>query len=88
MFGSMQRRWEMRRLMSRLDTARRRKDLAMEAFVSGEPNSPIIAPYSVWSERVSERPDATHVADAIEQCEEIEARLATVQYELQQEGAL
>lgn len=88
MFGSMQRRWEMRRLMTRLETAKRRKDLAMEAFVTGEPSSPIIAPYVAWSERVSDRPEATHVADAIEQCEEIEAQLAQVQLELEREGAL
>lgn len=76
MFGSMQRRWEMKRLMARLETARNRKEVAMEAFVSGRVVAPIIAPSASWSRRITEQPDASHVADVIEECEQLEAELA------------
>jgi hypothetical protein len=76
MFGSMQRRWEMRRLQSRLEAARRRKEMAMEAFVSGKPASPMITSSSSWSRRLSEQPDAGHVAEAIEEFEALEAEVS------------
>ena len=75
MFGSMQRRWETRRLMTRLETARRRKETAMEAFVSGKPPTTVMTPSSMWSGRLSEQPDAVHVAEAIEECEQLEAEM-------------
>jgi CTP:molybdopterin cytidylyltransferase MocA len=75
MFGSMQRRWEMRRLIARLETARRRKSMAIEAFVSGKATTPVITASSTWSHRVGERPDASQVADAIAECERLEAEV-------------
>ena len=70
MFGSMQRRWEMRRLQSRLESARR-------------PPSPIMTASSSWAQRVGEQPDASHVADAIEACEALEAKVRARQEELE-----
>lgn len=75
MFGTMQRRWEMRRLMGRLESARLRKERAMEAFVTGRPTTTVMSPSNIWSGRLTERPDAGHVADAIEECEQLEAEV-------------
>lgn len=86
MFGSMQRRREMRRLMRRLESARQRKDDAMEAFVSGKPTSPVHTPYSIWSKRASDQPDANEVADAIETCEQLEAEFEARRLELEEAG--
>ncbi len=73
MFETMMRRREIRRLMNRLETARLRKERAMEAFVNGKPASPVIAPSARWSRKVTEQPDAMHVAEAIQEVEQLEA---------------
>ena len=65
----------MRRLMTRLETARRRKSMAIEAFVSGKATTPVITASSTWSRRLDERPDASLVADAIAECERLEAEV-------------
>lgn len=84
MFGSMQRRWEMRRLMARLETARQRKDVAMEAFVSGRPSSAVMTQTDRWSGRLRDQPDAGHVADAIEECEHLEAEVEARMREMEE----
>jgi hypothetical protein len=65
--------WRLRRLLARAEQARRDKDSALTAFVTG---APIAVPFAPWSWRTDGQLDAGRLMDLIAACERLDAEVA------------